>query len=271
FVQGSFAQNQDTSTSKLQSIFNSYMQLRHQNKVDQALNTLDEAANIAESNEDTKLLLDVYHQYARMFLEAGDRKTALFYWDRANILLRYTSYSFGMAFHLYLEAAIRFDEGNNFQALKLLEESKKLSNNRNLGNNALLLEAYIQTNITNYDKAIKNLNALNVNSDDKERDYLATKANLQIAKISVVQGDLEDAIIHSKATLELAQKYGYSAEIRNAFEQLADIYEMQGAFAEALFYTRNLEKIKDSVFNLGKAKLETSTADKIRFEHQINE
>jgi len=271
FVQGSFAQNQDTSTSKVQSIFNSYMQLRHQNKVDQALNTLDEAANIAESNEDTKLLLDVYHQYARMFLEAGDRKTALFYWDRANILLRDTSYSFGMAFHLYLEAAIRFDEGNNFQALKLLEESKKLSNNRNLGNNTLLLEAYIQANITNYDKAIKNLNALIVNSDDKERAYLATKANLQIAKISVAQQDLEDAIIHCKAALELSKKYGYAAEIHNAYDQLADIYEQQGEYAEALYYTRNLEKIKDSIFNLGKAKLETTTADKIRFEHQNNE
>lgn len=271
FVQLAIGQTQDTSTSNVQSIFNSYMEFRHQNRMDRALQTLDEAANIAESNEDTKLLLDVYHQYARIFLEAGDRETALFYWDRANILLRDTSYSFGSAFHLYLEAAIRFDEGNNFQALKLLEESKKLSNNRNLGNNSLLLEAYIQTNITNYDKAIKNLNALIVNSDDKERAYLATKANLQMAKIGQIQGDLEDAIIHAKATLELAQKYGYAAEIRNAYEQLADIYERQGEYAEALSYTQSLEKIKDSIFNLGKAKLETSMADKIRFEHQMNE
>lgn len=247
------------------------MEQRHRNQVAKAMETLDEAANIAESNEDSKLLLDVYHQYARMFLEMGDRETALFYWDRASILLKDTSYSFGQAFHLYLEAAIRFDEGNNFQALKLLEESRKLSNNRNLGNNILLLEANIQTNLTNYDKAIKNLHALIVNSDDKERAYLATKANLQLSRISVVLDDLEDAIIHSKATLELAQKHGYAEEIKNAYAQLSDIYERMGQYDQSLFYTKNLQRIKDSVFNLEKAKLDAITSDKIRSEHQMNE
>lgn len=269
-IHTSFSQN-DTSTTKIQSIFDNFMDYRHQNKVDKALETLDEAANIAESNEDAKLLLDIYHQYARLFLEEGDRETALFYWDRASILLRDISYSFGQAFHLYLEAALRFDEGNNFQSLKLLEESRKLSNNRNLGNNILLLEAYIYTNITNYENAIKNLNALIVNSDDKERAYLATKANLQLSKISVTLNDLEEGIIHSKATLELAEKHGFAKEIKNAYEQLSDIYERTGHFDESLFYTKKLDKIKDSIFNIEKAKLEVTTADKIRFDHQMNE
>ncbi|KAB5486548.1 response regulator [Flagellimonas hadalis] len=270
-TQASFGQNDTSSTSKIQSIFDDFMDYRHQNKVDKALQTLDEAANIAESNEDAKLLLDIYHQYARLFLEEGDRETALFYWDRANILLRDISYSFGQAFHLYLEAALRFDEGNNFQSLKLLEESRKLSNNRNLGNNILLLEAYIYTNITNYENAIKNLNALIVNSDDKERAYLATKANLQLAKISVILNDLDEGIIHAKATLELAEKYGFAKEVKNAYEQLSGIYEKTGRYDESLFYTKKLERIKDSIFNIEKAKLDLVTADKIRFEHQMTE
>lgn len=270
-TQASFGQNDASSTSKIQSIFDKFMDYRHQNKVDKALETLDEAANIAESNEDVKLLLDIYHQYARLFLEEGDRETALFYWDRANILLRDISYSYGQAFHLYLDAALRFDEGNNFQALKLLEESRKLSNNRNLGNNILLLEGYIYTNITNYENATKNLNALIVNSDDKERAYLATKANLQLASISITLNDLEEAIIHSKATLELAEKHGFAKEIKNAYEQLSGIYEKTGRFDESLFYNKKLEHIKDSIFNIEKAKLDIATADKIRFEHQMNE
>lgn len=270
-TQASFGQNDTSSTSKIQSIFDKFMDYRHQNKVDKALETLDEAANIAESNEDAKLLLDIYHQYSRLFLEEGDRETALFYWDRANILLRDISYSYGQAFHLYLEAALRFDEGNNFQSLKLLEESRKLSNNRNLGNNILLLEAYIYTNITNYENAIKNLNALIVNSDDKERAYLATKANLQLANISIILNDLDEGIIHSKATLELAEKHGFSKEVKNAYEQLSIIYEKTGRYDESLFYNKKLERIKDSIFNIEKAKLDIATADKIRFEHQMIE
>lgn len=270
-TQVSYGQKDISSTTKVQSIFDQFMVYRHQNKVDKALETLDEAAKIAENNEDAKLLLDTYHQYARLFLEEGDRETTIFYWDRASILLKDLSYSFGQAFHNYLEAAVRFDEGNNFQSLKLLEESRKLSNNRNLGNNILLLEAYIYTNIEKYEDAIKNLHALIVNSDDKERPYLATKANLQLAKISLDLNDLEEGVIHSKAALELAEKHGYSKEIKIANERLSIIYERIGSYDESLRYKKSLEQIKDSIFNIEKVKLEATTADRIRFEHQMTE
>ncbi len=270
-TQFAFAQNESNSASDVKTIFDEFMSYRHENKVDKALEALNEAANIAEINEDSKLLLDTYHQYARLFLEEGDRETAIFYWDRASILLRDTSYSYGQAFHLYLDAAIRYDEGNNFQALKQLEESRKVSNNRNLTNNILLLEADIYTNIEKYDDAIKNLHALIVNSDDKERAYLATRANLQLAKISITLDDLEEGTIHAKAALELAQKHGFAKEIKNAYEQLASIYEANGDYKESLMYAKGLAQIKDSIFNTEKAKLDADTADKIRFEHQMNE
>lgn len=270
-TQVSYGQKDISSTTKVQSIFDEFMVYRHQNKVDKALETLDQAAKIAENNEDAKLLLDTYHQYARLFLEEGDRETTIFYWDRASILLKDLSYSFGQAFHNYLEAAVRFDEGNNFQSLKLLEESRKLSNNRNLSNNILLLEAYIYTNIEKYEDAIKNLHALIVNSDDKERAYLATKANLQLAKISLDLDDLEEGIIHSKAALELAEKHGYSKEIKIANERLSIIYERIGSYDKSLRYKKSLEQIKDSIFNIEKVKLEATTADRIRFEHQMTE
>ncbi|MEM9363838.1 MAG: response regulator [Bacteroidota bacterium] len=265
------AQNDISSTTQVQSIFDEFLTYRHQNRMDKALEALNQASEIAENNEDAKLLLDTYHQYARIYLEEGDRETALFYWDRASILLKDLSYPFGEAFHKYLEASIRFDEGNNFQALKLLEESRTLSNNRNLGNNILLLEGYIYSNIEKYDDAKTNLNALIVNSDDKERPYLATKANIQLAKISQVQDDLEDGIIHSKAALELSQKYSYYKEIKASNQLLSDIYEKTSNYEESLLYRKNLEQIKDSLFNIDKVKLEAKTADKIRFDHQMNE
>nr|WP_313810058.1 ATP-binding protein [Allomuricauda sp.] len=270
-TQIAFGQTDISSTAKVQAIFDEFTVYRHQNKIDKALETLDQAAKIAENNEDAKLLLDTYHQYARLFLDEGDRETTIFYWDRASILLKDLSYSYGQAFHNYLDAALRYDEGNNFQSLKLLEESRKLSNNRNLGNNILLLEAYIFTNIEKFDDAITNLNALLVNSDDKERAYLATKANLQLAKIGIELNDLEEGIIHSQAALELAKKHGFFKEVKIANQSLSNIYERTGDFGQALNYTKALETIKDSIFNIEKSQLETKTADKIRFEHQMNE
>ncbi|MEX0312959.1 MAG: ATP-binding protein [Allomuricauda sp.] len=270
-TQLSFGQNEDGSIAEAQVVFDSFTRYRHQNKIDKALETLDRAAEIAENNEDAKLLLDTYHQYARIFLEEGDRETTVFYLDRASILLKDLSYSYGQAVNDYLEAALRFDEGNNFQSLKLLEESRKLSNNRNLGNNILLLEAYIFTNIERYDDAIKNLHALIVNSDDKERAFLATKANLQLASISLELNDLQEGVIHSQAALELAQKHGFFKDIKTANERLSQIYEKSGDFAQSLVYKKALIQINDSIFNIEKTKLEAKTADKIRFEHQMNE
>ncbi len=270
-TQLSFAQSDGSSTSEVRDIFNQFRQYRHENKVDKALETLKEAANIAESNEDSKLLLDTYHQYARLFLEEGDQESATFYWDRASILLRDTSYSYGEAFHLYLDAALRFNEGNNFQALKQLEESRKVSNNRNLTNNILLLEARIYTNIEKYDDAIKNLHALIVNADDKERAYLATRANLQLSDISVTLDDLDEGIIHSKAALELAQKHGFAKEIKTSYEQLSNIYEANGNFEESLVYAKGLAMIKDSIFNVEKAKLDSDVGARVRNEHQMSE
>lgn len=270
-IASTFAQSDGNSAAEVRTIFDNFMQYRHENKVGKALETLKEAANIAETKEDSKLLLDTYHQYARLFLEQGDLESATFYWDRASILLKDTSYSYGEAFHLYLDAALRYNEGNNFQALKQLEESRKLSNNRNLTNNILLLEARIYMNIEKYDDAIKNLHALIVNADDKERAFLATKANLQLSEISVTLDDLEEGIIHSKAALELAQKHGFAKEIKTSYEQLSYIFETNQNYPESLIYARGLAKIKDSIFNVEKAKLDTEVGSQIRSEHQLTE
>src|SRR5690606_8551999 len=70
---------------------------------------------------------------------------------------------------------------------------------------------------------------------------------------------------------ELAEKHGFAKEAKNAYEQLSDIYEKTGQFDESLRYNKKLERIKDSIFNIEKAKLDAVTADKIRFEHQMTE
>ena len=111
----------------------------------------------------------------------------------------------------------------------------------------------------------------NVCSDDKERPYLATKANLQLAKISVELNDLQEGVIHSQAALELAEKHGYFKEVKAANLSLSNIYERTGEYSQALSYTKALEQIRDSIFNIEKVQLETKTADKIRFEHQMTE
>ena len=83
--------------------------------------------------------------------------------------------------------------------------------------------------------------------------------------------DWEEAIVHSKAALELSEKNGFFKNIKTANEQLSTIYEKSGRYNESLHYAKALQNIKDSVFNIEKAKLDAKTADKIRFDHQMSE
>lgn len=48
-----------------------------------------------------------------------------------------------------------------------------------------MAEAYIYANIEKFEDARTNFNALVVNADDKERAYLATKANLGLARLNL--------------------------------------------------------------------------------------
>lgn len=268
----SFAYGQQTSTSEntLNEIFAQVLVYQHQNNIDKALESLNEAKEISENTEDLKMLLDTYLKFGLLYLELDDRETTLFYRDRAGILLKDLAYPHGEAQLKFIDATLLYREGNNFQAINMLEEAKVLSNERNLANNILLAEANIFMNIEKYDEASTNFNALLVNADDKERAYLATQANLGLAKMNLRQDKHEESVKHAEAALELSKKNRFFKEIVISNEMLTSIYEDLGQYELALMHNRNLRQLKDSLFNIEKVKLEVKTADKIRWDH-VNE
>lgn len=266
-----FSQQTAREETDLQEIFANVLVYQHQNKIDKALESLNEAKEIAEETEDLKMLLDTYLKFALLYLELEDRETTLFYRDRAVLLLNDLAYPHGEAQLKFIDATLLYRDGNNFQAINMLEEAKVLSNDRNLANNILLAEANIYMNIEKYDDASTNFNALLVNADEKERAYLATKANLGLARMNLKQGNLQESVKHSEAALELSRKNMFFKEILISNELLTTIYEDMGRYNLSLAHNRNLIKIRDSLFNIEKVKLETKTADKIRFDHMTDE
>ena len=91
-------------------------------------------------------------------------------------------YPYGQAIHKYIEGVIEFRNGKGFQARYLLDEAKQLNNDRNMFNNILLVEGNIFLNQEKYDDATKNFNSLVINTDIYEKEYLAAKAHLGLAK-----------------------------------------------------------------------------------------
>lgn len=244
---------------------------KNQNKIDLALEALDKAAVLAEENEDEKALVDCYHLFAQLYLELDKRETALFYWDRATVLLNNLAYPHGHAVHKYIEAIFLYNSGNNFQAIFMLNEAKQLSNARSLLNHILLLEAYIYISIEKFESAATNFNSLVVNNDTYEKEYLTTKAYLGLARMNYLLENYEESIKNGLSALELARTNNFSKEVFDANELLGRAYEQTEKYDLSLIHNRNLLEIRDSIFTIEKVRTEAKTADKIQFDFMNEE
>ncbi len=253
------------------SYFNLARALKNQNKIDLALQALNKASEEAEKNEDVKSLIDSYHEFAQLYLKLDNEETTLFYWDRAEVLLKNVEYPYGDGIHKYIEALVLYRNNKNFQAIFMLNEAKQLNNDRNFFNNILLAEGDIYLNLEKYDNASKNFNSLVINTDIFEKEYLATKAHIGLTKLYIQTQKFEDAITNGEAALKLAEENNFNKEIFESRELLTTAYEKKNEFGLALEQSQKLVVLKDSVFNIDKLKVEQKTADKIRDDFKTSE
>lgn len=264
-ILGQLTHGQESATYQdVVPFINEARTLRNQNKIDQALETLDKAAAEAEKNEDVKALIDSYHELAILYLKLDREGDTQFYWDRASVLLKDIAYPYGDAIHKYIEGILLYRGNQNFQALSMLEQAKQLNNDRNFFNNILLMEAKVYLNLERYDNAKKNLNSLVVNTDIYEKDYLTTKAYLGLAELYLKTGDLRESAKNGELALKLADTKQFFVETKQANELLSTIYEQLGLYQNAYAKSQNLLHINDSIFNVEKLKVEAKTADQIR-------
>ncbi len=265
------AQDSTSTKQNLESYYQEALTLKHQNKISTAIEVLNKATVLAEQNESPRALVDIYQKIALLHIELDDHDTASFYRERAGAFLKSSEYRLGNAIQKFIDATILYREKNNFQAIKLLDEAKLLSNDKNLINNIELTEAYIYINLEKFEDAETKLNALLVNSDVSERVYLATKANLGLAELNLKQENLEKSTKHGEAALELATKNNFFKEILIANQFLAKLYEDLKIYDKSLIFNKNLLKIQDSLFNFERLKLETKTADKLTDKFKSDE
>ncbi|MEO1010378.1 MAG: ATP-binding protein [Bacteroidota bacterium] len=259
------------SHDSLQAYFADARKLKNQNKIDQALVSLDKAAELAEKAEDVKALIDSYHEFALLYLKLDKEETTIFYWDRANALLKEIEYPYGDAIHKYIEAILLYRDQKNFQAIFMLSEAKQLNNDRNFFNNILLVEGNIYLNLEKYENASKNFNSLIINTDLYEKEYLATKAHLGLARLNRAINKFEEGASNAENALRLAHENNFFKESLEANILLTQLYEDLGQFDLALDHSKNLLHIRDSLFTIEKVKTEVKTADKIQFDFMGDE
>nr|WP_167964379.1 response regulator [Saonia flava] len=265
------SQEKTPQDESLESYFTDATYYKNLNKLDAALETLNQAAKVAEAKEDIKGLVDCYHKIALVYLDLKDTKTCTFYWDRADVLLKDMEYRYGSAVHRYIEAILLYKGGNNFQAIYLLNDAKELNNDRNLFHNIVLVEARIYSDLEKYDNASKNYNSLLVNNDIYEKEFLATQAYLGLARMNLKKDSLEIGVQNGLNALNLAEKNNFHQEVRESNQYLSDAYEKMKRYDLALVYNKKLKALTDSIFSIEKIRGETKTAAQIKDDFQTEE
>ncbi|MGB5171312.1 response regulator [Eudoraea sp.] len=271
FCSSVLSQERSNQQNGLETYFTETRDFKNQNKINLALESLDKAAALAEDTQNSKALVDCYHKFALLYLELDKRETTIFYWDRADVILKELAYPYGNAVHKYIEATLLYDSGLFFQGIFMLNEAKRLSNDRNLLNNILLLEAKIFVSIEKFENAEVSYNSLIVNQDVFEKEYLQTQAYLGLTSLNLQNEDLEESIKNGLMALEVAEANQFTKEIFEANELLGKAYEKLEKYDLSLVYNRNLLSLKDSVFTIEKVKAESKAADKIQFEFMADE
>lgn len=246
------------------------LRFMHMNDLDASLEALNRAAKIAEDEENFKSLIDIQNKFALVNLELDKKENAIFFIDRSATLLKSVQYPYGEAMHKFLMARLKLEDKYPLQAMELLEKAGKLSNEKNLTNNLQLYLADIYLFLDRYDDAEKIYNALLVNSDELERFYLETRANLGLAQLNFEITDLEKSVEYGNRALDIAKRNNYNGLIYEINEFLTVAYESLGAYDRSLLHLKSLMKVKDSSFNIKKVEVETNTTDRITIEQQKN-
>lgn len=271
FVVRANAQKPEIQENDIKYLFEQATLLKNENRLELALEILEKVSKLAEKQEDLKSLIDCYHRFALVYIDLDKEESSLFYWDRGATLLQDIAYPYGQAFHKYIEAILLFREGKNFQAIYMLNEAKNLSNDRNLLNNITLMEAAIYLQIEKYDGASKNYNALVVNSDPFEKDYLALQAYLGLAQLNMKIEKYGESVKYASNALEIGKTKNFYKEFLQAGELLSEAYEKLGLSEPALATLKDVTKVKDSIFTIEKIKAEAKTSDRIQFDFMGSE
>ncbi|MGB3142931.1 MAG: ATP-binding protein [Maribacter sp.] len=267
---GSLLAQDSVPQSKIQPYFDQARKYRNQDKIDLALETLNNASKEAEKNEDIKSLIDSLHELALLYLQVDKIDDSEFYWGRASVLLKDIAYPYGDAMHKYIDAILLYRNDKNFQSLFMLNEAKQLNNDRNFYNNIILTEAKVYINLEKYESATKNLNSLIVNTDVYEKDYLSTQAYLRLAELNLKKKNFTDAVKNAESALSLAKSNGFLENEKEANQYLIKAYNELGQYEKVALNYENLLTLRDSIFNIEKSKMEARTADKIRDEQKTD-
>jgi signal transduction histidine kinase/CheY-like chemotaxis protein len=245
------------------NLWHRVQELKHEDHLEEALITLNEAANLAEELGRKKLLVDCHNFFAELYIMLDKTEMAEFSAARTDRILQGIEYPNGHAVRNFIASKILFRDANYFQALNQLNKARNQSNNRNLLNRMTLFEGTIYEKISKFDKAETLYKSILVNQDPVEPIYLKTLALLGLAQLELKNKGWETGIYYADSARSLAYSNRYTREIKRSNQLLKSLHELAGNSEESLKYLEANKRLQDSVYNLSRTAAESAASDQV--------
>lgn len=263
--QFAFSQENISEKKEIDTHFYNSKAFKNQDKIDQALISLEKALKLAEEIDDSKSIIDCYHEFALLYNKLNKNDQSIIFWDRAELLLKEIEYPYGNAVHIYIDALYLYKGQKFYQSNYELNRAAQMTNERNLTLHILLVKGFIYLELPKFNEAAKNFNSLITNNDLVEKDYIAARAYIGLSLLEQKKENTLASIEYAKEGLLLAEKNNFYNEILELNKFLISAHQQLEDFEPALTYSRNLLEIKDSIFNESKINSESKSANNIQF------
>ena len=193
-----------------------------------------------------------YNNIGLIYVEVGDYDKSREYLLKAKQIHQSIGNRNGLAIALNNLASIYRDRGEYEKALDYYKQSLEIKEDIGYKHGAAITTnniGKVYERMEDYPKALDYLGkGLAISAEINQQNAISNTL-ITIGRIKRKIGQYQDALNDVNRGLEIALKLGIRAEIRGAYEELAEIYSLLGDFPKTLFYLKKYKEFKDLVFN----------------------
>lgn len=106
-----------------------------------------------------------------------------------------------------------------------------------------------------YEKAREYFQEAELKLEQSRNNYERSRLYYYKGRINLVLGNMDKALQETQTSLDIARKYEFGGMLKSGTYLLSQIYEADKNFEQSLFYLKEGNKIRDSLFNLSREAL----------------
>ena len=236
-----------------------------------AIETYLRALDIAEKKDDKHNTAYIYAGMSDIYQRQGDLKNAVKYLNMSISLSMQISDYDRTCYGMLTMAEIKTEQKDTAFARKLIDDAIKMARQYNYPNNEA--EALRLKGTLNFDEGHLTLSenlmrASLVLWDTIGDEQQLAETKIDLAKTLVALGKSDEAIENGEAGYSLALKIKTPGLAMNAAEVLVNAYENEGDTKKALFFSKRLKTLSDSLNSAESTKKQTELFLQYQFDKE---